>query len=276
MSNDDGGIRIKMQYREGTSDKVYELAVEPQGKGYVVNVAYGRRGGTMKKETKTPKPVSWEKADTIFAKLMGAKLAKGYIALPDEAEEEEKEATWEHPKLGRFEHDGMGWTRTVKTPAFKPYRYEGSSTKCELAFEADDESELPSREAVALAERVLANQEALAAQVATAMWDDFTGRGPNSGMYWHGDLNSLADGMEFEETLKPPKKAEDIPRLMMLMNITVTKPRRGQGKPLVELSFAAAFEEEHGVGILTDGKTIVGIGYTSNVTPFKKSKKKGR
>jgi len=63
---------------------------------------------------------------------------------------------------------------------------------------------------------------------------------------------------------------------MMLMNITVTKPRRGQGKPLVELSFAAAFEEEHGVGILTDGKTIVGIGYTSNVTPFKKSKKKGR
>src|SRR5690349_14758623 len=99
MSSEDGGIRIKMQHCEGTSDKVYELAIEPQGKGYVINVAYGRRGGTMKKETKTPKSVAWEKADTIFAKLMGAKLAKGYIALPDEPEEE-KEATWEHPKLG--------------------------------------------------------------------------------------------------------------------------------------------------------------------------------
>jgi hypothetical protein len=82
--------------------------------------------------------------------------------------------------------------------------------------------------------------------------------------------------MEFEETLKPPKKAEDVPRLMLLTNITIPKRRRGQDHPLAELSFAAAFEEEHGVGILTDGKAIVGIGYSSDVKPFKKSKKKRR
>ena len=78
--------------------------------------------------------------------------------------------------------------------------------------------------------------------------------------------------MEFEDTLKPPKKAADVPRLMQLTNISIAKPRRGQDKPLAELSFAAAFEEEHGVGILTDGKAIIGIGYSSDVTPFKKKK----
>ena len=275
MSNDGGdGARIKLHYNEGTSDKVYELAVEPQGKGYVVNVAYGRRGGTMKKETKTSMPVSWEKADGIFADLMAAKLAKGYVPMSDDDGEEEKDATWDHPELGRFEYDGTAWTRTVKTPAFKPFRYEGSSSKCELQFETDDESERPSPEAVAMAERVLANQEGLAAKVTAALWDDFTGRGPDSGMYWHGDLASLADGMEFEDTLKPPKKAADLPRLLQLTNITVRKPSRRGGETLAELSFAAAFEEEHGVGILTDGKAIVGIGYIADVTPFKKPRAK--
>jgi hypothetical protein len=34
------------------------------------------------------------------------------------------------------------------------------------------------------------------------------------------------------------------------------------------LSFHAAFEENHGVGVLTDGETIVGTGYGADVTPF--------
>jgi hypothetical protein len=269
-------IRTTLYYREGTSDKVYEVTLEPKGKGYVVNVAYGRRGGTMKKDLKTPKPLPAYEAGQIHAGLVRDKVAKGYKGADAYGEdgEEEKEATWDHPKLGRFEHDGVAWTRTVKTPGFKPFRYDGSSTKCELGFETKDESEQPSPAAIAVAERVLANQAALVTKVAKALWDDFTGKGPDSGMYWHGDLDSLADGMEFEETLKPPKKPADVPRLMQLTNITIQKPRRGQDKPLAELSFAAAFEDEHGVGILTDGRTILGIGYSSDVSPFKKSKRK--
>jgi hypothetical protein len=92
-------------------------------------------------------------------------------------------------------------------------------------------------------------------------------------MYWHGDLDAVAEGLEFEDTLKPPRKAADLPRLMQLTNIAIQKRKHGQDKPLAELSFAAAFEEEHGVGVLTDGKTILGIGYSADVRPFKKSKK---
>ena len=279
MGKNEAEMSITLYCREGTSDKVYTPELVKQKSGYVVNVAYGRRGGTLKKDTRTPKPLPLTAAYEIYLDLTAEKMKKGYSAAsPDDAGESEAaaadEATWEHPELGRFEHDGVAWTRTVKTPGFKPFRYEGTSTKCELGFETRDENEPPSREAVAVAERVLANQAALVAKVAQALWDDFTGKGPDSGMYWHGDLDSLADGMEFEETLKPPKKPADVPRLLQLTNISVAKPRRGQDKPLAELSFAAAFEEEHGVGILTDGRTILGIGYSSDVSPFKKSKRK--
>jgi predicted DNA-binding WGR domain protein len=279
MSDDDDELSAVTLYcNEGTSDKIYNIALERRGKRYVVNVAYGRRGGTLKQETKTPTPLDYMKASELFHKLMLEKVSKGYVPMSsDDADEgASDEPTWEHPKLGLFEYDGSAWTRTVKTPAFKAFRYEGSSTKCELTFEADDESERPSRQAVSVAERLLANQEALAAKVAAALWDDFTGVGPNSGMYWHGDLDAVAEGLEFEDTLKPPKKAADLPRLMQLTNIAIQKRKRGQDKPLAELSFAAAFEEEHGVGVLTDGKTILGIGYSADVSPFKKSKKDRR
>jgi hypothetical protein len=33
------------------------------------------------------------------------------------------------------------------------------------------------------------------------------------------------------------------------------------------LNFEAAFEEEHGVGVLTDGQTILAIGYSHDATP---------
>jgi hypothetical protein len=36
------------------------------------------------------------------------------------------------------------------------------------------------------------------------------------------------------------------------------------------LAFEAPFEEEHGVGVLTDGVAILGTGYRYDVTPFKK------
>jgi hypothetical protein len=265
-----------LYYRKGAGDKVYTVEVVRKGRGWVVNVEYGRRGGTMKEEARPSKPVPRDAAEQIYAELLVQKVNKGYMLAPpsDDGDDEpdSDDPAWDHPDLGRFTYDGSAWTRFVDTPGFKSFRYGGRSNVCELSFEADDEGELPSRDAVAVARRVLANHEALATKVAAALWDDFTGKGPDSGMYWHGNLEALAEGMEFEETLKPPRKAADVPKLMQLTDITIPKRRRGQDKPLAELNFTAAYEDEHGVGILTDGKTIVGIGYSSDVTPFKKKK----
>ena len=40
-------MNITLHYREGSSDKVYQLSVERKGEGFVVNFAFGRRGSIL-------------------------------------------------------------------------------------------------------------------------------------------------------------------------------------------------------------------------------------
>ena len=72
---------IALEYREGTSDKVYRAAIEQSGEGYVVDFAYGRRGTAMNTGTKTATPVSLAEATGIYTKLVRSKIAKGYRAV---------------------------------------------------------------------------------------------------------------------------------------------------------------------------------------------------
>ncbi len=75
--------RITLYYREGSSDKVYQASIEPQGALFVVNFAYGRRGSTMNTGTKTQTPVDHDSARNIYDKLIREKKAKGYTEGPD-------------------------------------------------------------------------------------------------------------------------------------------------------------------------------------------------
>lgn len=69
---------ITLYYREGSSDKVYQCAIEPAGERFVVNYAYGRRGSTLNTGTKTNVPVEYENAQRIFNQLVKEKRSKGY------------------------------------------------------------------------------------------------------------------------------------------------------------------------------------------------------
>jgi bifunctional non-homologous end joining protein LigD len=75
--------RVTLYYRAGSSDKVYQAAIEPAGGHFVVNFAYGRRGATLTTGTKTSSPVDYDTARKIHAKLVGEKKAKGYTEGPD-------------------------------------------------------------------------------------------------------------------------------------------------------------------------------------------------
>jgi hypothetical protein len=181
-------------------------------------------------------------------------------------------ATWLHSELGEFKYDGMGWVKIVNVPAFKSFAYDSgyrtaSRTPGEhkLAFQADDVEDVPSLEAVALAGRVLSNHTDLVSKVTAALWDDFNGRGPDSGMWWHDDLGLVAEAMDAEE---PPREADDLLNHLQLYCIRVRKSVGEQRRPLVELSFHADFEREHGVGVLTDGETVLGAGSSCDVMPF--------
>ena len=70
--------RITLYYREGSSDKIYQAAIESSGQMFVVNFAYGRRGTTLQTGSKTSEPVDYATAKKIYDKLVSEKKAKGY------------------------------------------------------------------------------------------------------------------------------------------------------------------------------------------------------
>jgi bifunctional non-homologous end joining protein LigD len=75
--------RITLYYREGSSDKVYQAAIEPEGQLFVVDFAFGRRGSTLTTGTKTASPVDYDRAKKIYDKLVREKMAKGYTQGPN-------------------------------------------------------------------------------------------------------------------------------------------------------------------------------------------------
>ena len=70
--------KITLYYREGSSDKVYQAAIEARDGGYVVCFAYGRRGTTLATGTKTQAPVDYDTAKAVYDRLVREKTAKGY------------------------------------------------------------------------------------------------------------------------------------------------------------------------------------------------------
>lgn len=69
----------KLYFRQGKSDKVYEVDLcEVAADQFVVNFRYGRRGATLREGTKTTSPVALPDAERMFAELVDSKTSKGY------------------------------------------------------------------------------------------------------------------------------------------------------------------------------------------------------
>ncbi len=78
--------QTKLHFREGNSDKVYEVDLCEVGEKFVVNFRYGRSGSTLKEGTKTTNPVEFEEAQKIFDKLVNEKSRKGYHIVGEKTE----------------------------------------------------------------------------------------------------------------------------------------------------------------------------------------------
>ncbi len=69
----------RLCFREGSSDKVYEVDLcQVDADKYVVNFRYGRRGSNLREGTKTSISVSLAEAERIFTNLVASKVKKGY------------------------------------------------------------------------------------------------------------------------------------------------------------------------------------------------------
>lgn len=171
-------------------------------------------------------------------------------------------AKWTHPTLGDFSFN-YAWSATISLPAFDVFCWDDSNGTYTLQFEVEDESHVPLDEDVEMLLAVVSRHEFLPKQIATALWDDFNDRGPGSPMWWR---NSLAEVNE--ELPHPITCHDDVYQQLDLQEIRVVR-LLGHDKRFVEFDFGASFEEEHGVGVLTDGKDILGLGYGWDVRPFK-------
>jgi predicted DNA-binding WGR domain protein len=69
----------RLEFREGSSDKVYEVDLCELAPGsFTVNFRYGRRGSVLKEGTKTTRPVPRSEAERLFDELVASKTKKGY------------------------------------------------------------------------------------------------------------------------------------------------------------------------------------------------------
>ena len=86
--------QTNLAFQEGRSDKVYEVDLCEVGPDqFVVNFRYGRRGSPLRDGSKTQAPVTREKAESIFDKLVKSKTDKGYKHASEATEEAEETAT---------------------------------------------------------------------------------------------------------------------------------------------------------------------------------------
>jgi bifunctional non-homologous end joining protein LigD len=99
----EGKESTTLYYREGSSDKVYQVSLEPIGDLFVVNFAFGRRGSTLNTGTKKSSPVDYGTGKAIYDKLVREKTAKGYTpgedGTPYQHTDKEERATGILPQL---------------------------------------------------------------------------------------------------------------------------------------------------------------------------------
>ena len=180
--------------------------------------------------------------------------------------------TWKHPTLGEFAVSDNGWSTTVTVPAFKKFSYDTGygnvrrpTGKCSVSLmtfrTSSERPATPPPAMVALAEKLVTDPERLVTMVTTALWEDFNGRGPSSGMWWHGDVESI-DRNYRQMKLPSPKEPDDLFSVLQLTGVTVFDEWWDHPAAIGYLDFLAAFEEEHGVSILTRGDEVLGTGYS--------------
>ena len=155
--------------------------------------------------------------------------------------------TWKHPQLGTFklsnERDpswvyrflawvtslppfNLGnqpdpsWVGTCSLPAFKGFSFKWEAhtpepaAEYQLMFNGTGGRE-PSAGAVEIALRVIANQSKLPSVVTCALWEEFNGRGPKSGMWWYRGHDQVAENFGYDERPRPAGPEDLLPAMRL-------------------------------------------------------------
>jgi hypothetical protein len=178
-------------------------------------------------------------------------------------------AIWNHPTLGRFDWWDDRWQTAIHVPAFTAFSGNRASglerSLYTLELSPGTNERTPSDAVVHLACRLIDDAEATRVRLLDALWNDILGSTPGSGEFWHGDLPAVT-AMLAEAGLPEPVHPADLLPALGLQSIVLRTT--DDGILVGEFSFGSAIDPEHGIGILTDDKAVLGIGQMSNVETF--------
>ncbi|MEM9251283.1 MAG: hypothetical protein AAGB29_02940 [Planctomycetota bacterium] len=176
---------------------------------------------------------------------------------------------WDGGELGQFEYDGFDWVADhhARYPGFTAYDHDPDIDRDDLGYRIRINSEeQPDSEAVALLEELVGSADRVKRVISQALFDDVMGEGPGSGVWWEGNAEDVEDVIGVDL----PDEPEAWAALLELGSIVILETHRlaeVQG-PVAVMNFSALFEEDHGIGFLTDGQAVYGIGYAEDVPPF--------
>jgi hypothetical protein len=180
---------------------------------------------------------------------------------------------WTHPRLGTFNANSGGWSAKVNVPEFAAFSYDTGYSNAPRStgdialgihyhlMDAEVPASPPA-EMVELLDKVMADPRALVDRVVTALWDDFNGRGPDSRVWWRGNMETV--NKQFNGAgLPPPKGPQDLLPALQLTSLSIFNQWWDYPTPILYLDFYAAFEEEHNVSMLGDADRMLGMGFGS-------------
>jgi hypothetical protein len=180
-------------------------------------------------------------------------------------------STWKHPSLGDFVRNGSTFSTNLTVPAFRRFSYDTgysnarrSTGKVSLSFGPWMMNETlaePTPDMVTIAEKLLADPDKLVDSVAQALWEEFNGRGPSTGIWWYGGMDYVSESFR-AGGLSPPTNSQDVLPALQLTCITIFTHLWDHPHPIAVLSFYAAFEREHDLCVVSDGDRVLGTGFS--------------
>lgn len=180
--------------------------------------------------------------------------------------------SWSHPILNTLRFTGMSWEGQVFIPPFSQFAEdpEDRSELFDIEIEHFHDTDVPAPTSppaalIDLALQIVTQADKLVPQLTQALFDDITGRGPDSGNWWHNNLAEIRQTLDDHELrLKTPA---DLLRTLTFQTLRLLD-LSNHATPTAELTFHCLFEEEHGLSFLFSNHKILGIGYAGDVTPF--------
>lgn len=180
--------------------------------------------------------------------------------------------TWTHQKLGVFLYNGIAWKQERKIEEFKnftlnsPKRPEGNENII-LSMYLDEDDEPPSDEMCVVTDKTLSNLNLLLNKCLQLLFDDISGiNNIDSGMWWHNSLDHV------NEIIVDKGKLENVSAFYDLLccpTIKIAEYEGGYDSPCSIIGFDSPIDIEHGIGFLTDGEKVLGIGYKADPCVFK-------